>query len=135
MLTDLLTFWSSLDSDGEGGTAGSEASDDALVMLTVLCSLICWNSGLPLIQMVRVERLAQKLTIMSFIGNYFDNIHHLKPVCSRAAPLFNGAVHACVFNEQCIDCIIVRSPAIIQLVSGGSSVKGSVWSVVSTSGV
>ena len=41
MLTDLLTFWSSLDSDGEGGTAGSEASDDALVMLTVLCSLIC----------------------------------------------------------------------------------------------
>lgn len=30
--------------------------------------------------MVKVERLAQKLHIMSFIGNFSDNIHQLQPV-------------------------------------------------------
>lgn len=33
-------------------------------------------------QMVKVERLSHKLTIMSFIGNFFDNLHHLQPVSS-----------------------------------------------------
>ncbi|XP_013087690.2 formin-like protein isoform X1 [Biomphalaria glabrata] len=32
-----------------------------------------------MLQMVKVERLAQKLHIMSFIGNYSDNIHQLQP--------------------------------------------------------
>ena len=31
-------------------------------------------------QMVKVERLAQKLQIMSFIGNFYDNMHQLQPV-------------------------------------------------------
>ena len=30
--------------------------------------------------MVKVERLSHKLTIMSFIGNFYDTLHHLQPV-------------------------------------------------------
>ena len=29
---------------------------------------------------MKVERLNQKLSIMSFIGNFFDTYHHLQPV-------------------------------------------------------
>ncbi|XP_005091796.1 formin-like protein isoform X2 [Aplysia californica] len=32
-----------------------------------------------MLQMVKVERLAQKLQIMSFIGNFYDNLHQLQP--------------------------------------------------------
>ncbi|XP_052827265.1 formin-like protein 2 [Octopus bimaculoides] len=32
-----------------------------------------------MLQLCKVERLSQKLQIMSFVGNYHDNIHHLQP--------------------------------------------------------
>lgn len=32
-----------------------------------------------MLQLCKVERLSQKLQIMSFVGNYYDNIHHLQP--------------------------------------------------------
>jgi len=33
-----------------------------------------------LLQLTKVERISQKLHIMSFIGNFFDTFHHLQPV-------------------------------------------------------
>lgn len=33
-----------------------------------------------MLQLCKVERLSQKLQIMSFVGNYYDNIHHIQPV-------------------------------------------------------
>jgi len=39
------------------------------------------------LQLTKVERISQKLNIMSFIGNFFDTYHHLQPVF-RALALF-----------------------------------------------
>lgn len=33
-----------------------------------------------LLQLSRVERLTTKLTIMSYVGNFFDNVHLITPV-------------------------------------------------------
>ena len=33
-----------------------------------------------LIQLCRVERLANKLAVMAYMGNFFDNIHLIQPV-------------------------------------------------------
>ncbi|ESP01673.1 hypothetical protein LOTGIDRAFT_139357 [Lottia gigantea] len=32
-----------------------------------------------MLQLAKVERLSQKLTIMSFVGNFYDSLHHLQP--------------------------------------------------------
>lgn len=34
-----------------------------------------------LLQLSRVERLQTKLAIMSYMGNYLDNVHLIAPVC------------------------------------------------------
>lgn len=33
-----------------------------------------------LMQLARVERLSAKLSIMSYLGNFYDNIHLITPV-------------------------------------------------------
>lgn len=33
-----------------------------------------------LLQLTKVERISAKLTIMSYIGNFFDNLHLIQPV-------------------------------------------------------
>lgn len=35
-----------------------------------------------LLQLTKVERISTKLSIMSYIGNFFDNIHLIAPVCN-----------------------------------------------------
>ena len=47
------------------------------------CSLIFIVASIfvVLLQLTKVERISQKLHIMSFIGNFFDTFHHLQPVC------------------------------------------------------
>lgn len=42
---------------------------------------------------MKVERLTQKLTIMSFIGNFFDTYHHLQPVSFSSVfhPVISGS--------------------------------------------
>jgi hypothetical protein len=36
-----------------------------------------------LLQLGKVERISAKLSIMSYIGNFFDNIHLITPVSIR----------------------------------------------------
>lgn len=41
--------------------------------------LLIFTLSLPF-QLSKIERLSQKLHIMSFIGNFNENVHHLAPV-------------------------------------------------------
>jgi len=43
-------------------------------------SLLHHIHALVVLQLTKVERISQKLHIMSFIGNFFDTYHHLQPV-------------------------------------------------------
>lgn len=38
-----------------------------------------------LMQLGRVERLSSKLSIMSYLGNFFDNLHLITPVSTMAS--------------------------------------------------
>lgn len=42
-----------------------------------------------LLQLTRVERISVKLSIMNYIGNFYDNIHLITPVCNF---LFNCSI-------------------------------------------
>jgi hypothetical protein len=41
-----------------------------------------------LLQLGKVERISAKLSIMSYIGNFFDNIHLITPVSTERLVLY-----------------------------------------------
>ncbi len=54
-----------------------------------------------LLQLSRIERLQTKLSIMSFMGNYLDNVHLIAPV--------SFLVYLCVCVCVCV-CVYIYIP-------------------------
>ena len=52
-----------------------------------LVGCCCYRLGY-IFQLIKVERLGQKLHIMSYIGNFFDTCQHLQPVSSNTVCLY-----------------------------------------------
>lgn len=46
-----------------------------------------------LMQLTKVERLATKLSIMSYMGNFMDNLHLISPVSLPITSDFSNLIH------------------------------------------
>ena len=60
-----------------------------------------------LIHLCRVERLANKLAVMAYMGNFFDNIHLIQPVSTLGDSPF--------FFKPCFRQKVKRKICVIQL--------------------
>ena len=82
-------------------------------------------------QIMKVERLSQKLRVMSYIGNFFDQYHHLQPV--SLALLSSLSILSSVHSIQCFSCLysvfLSSSNQSVQYFSSLSSISLFVHSV------
>jgi len=77
-------------------------------MSLCLLSLLHCIYALIVLQLTKVERISQKLHIMSFIGNFFDTYHHLQPVREVWTS----------FSRMCKQKLVVHVADLVQDVSG-----------------
>jgi hypothetical protein len=58
-----------------------------------------------LLQLGKVERISAKLSIMSYIGNFFDNLHLITPVSIKHLVLYPLSVVTYLLHEA--ECTLI----------------------------
>lgn len=75
------------------------------MMGSTLFSCLIFTFSHPF-QLSKIERLSQKLHIMSFIGNFNENVHHLAPV-SLHKDILQSTICDCHFLLYCWKRLII----------------------------